>query len=472
MQPIPQRLVEQIERRLRQRRVHGLAIVAFDLDGPRFGGGVGFADLHRGELVSADTVFRVASVSKLLTNAVVLKAVGDGLLDLEEPVNDRLPEAQRIVDQQGAPTTAPLRSFLSHASGLPPSIRGADLGNPALTRLANGAAPASLAEAVTGLRVERPAGERIVYANSGMNVVGFLAGLAYGTSFEDAAWERILDPLGMARSAFSTHRIGPGVATPYGSITPPAVSSKSAAAMQLVATPMGGLTTTASELSRFGRMVLGGGTLEGDRVLAADLVAEATTLQITNHPDLEQGYGLGFKARRWRGRRLVGHDGNMPGVAAKVWLAPDDGVGVAVLTNGFALGIPHEVALLVIDELLGTEPPDVTAATEASAEQVREREDLARRIEGRYLVDGAAPPGFVGTLAKLTTKVQIVHEAHGLLRVEGNPGSDGPMWLRPEGDTGRYRVAAAVDHGTNAVLDDRPDGLHLWISQATLLRPA
>jgi CubicO group peptidase (beta-lactamase class C family) len=472
VQPIPQRLVESIERRLRQRRVHGLAIVAFDLDGPRFGGGVGFADLHRGELVTTDTVFRVASVSKQLTTATVLKAVGDGLLDLDQPVNDRLPKAQRILDQHGDPADAPLRSFLSHASGLPPSIRGADLGNPALTRLANGGAPSSLAEAVTGLRVVRPAGERIVYANSGMNVVGYLAGLAYGTTFEDAAWQRVLEPLGMQRSAFSTHRIGPGVATPYGSITPPAVGSKSAAAMQLVATPMGGLTTTAGELARFGRMVLGGGVLEGDSILPADLVAEATTLQITNHPDLEQGYGLGFKVRQWRGRRLVGHDGNMPGVASMVWLAPDDGVGVVVLTNGFALGIPHEVALLAIDELLGPDAIEAVPESPPTPAEVEAREVVARQLEGRYLVEGAAPPGFVGTLAKLTTKVQIIHEAHGLLRVEGNPGSDGPMWLRPEGAPGHFRVSARVDHGTNGVLDDGPDDRHLWMSQATLLRPA
>ena len=472
MRPIPQPLVEQIERRLRQRRVHGLAIVAFDRDGPRFGGGVGFADLARGELVTTDTVFRVASVSKQLTTSVVLRAVGAGLLDLDQPVHDRLPAEQRIVDAEGRPATIPLRTLLSHSSGLPSSLRGADLGNPVLTRLANGGTPTSLAEAVTGLRVERGAGERIVYANSGLNVAGFLAGRAFDTSFEDAAWQHVLEPLGMERSAFSTHRLGPGTATPYGSIAPPAVGSKSAAAMQLIATPMGGLTTTAQELSRFGRMVLGGGTLEGERILDPDLVDAATTLEMTNHPDLEQGYGLGFKVRRWRGRRLVGHDGNMPGVAAKVWLAPDDGVGVVVLTNGFALGIPHEVALLALDELLGPAAGAAGPAAAPTPDEVADHMAFARQVEGRYHVEGMAPPGIVGTMARLTTKVRVVHEARGLLRVEDNPGSDGPMWLRPDGPPGRYRVSAAVDHGTNAVFDHRPDGLHLWISQATLLRPA
>lgn len=474
MEPIPPRLVEEIERRLRQRRVHGLAVVGFGLDGPRFGGGVGFADLGRGEPVTLDTVFRVASVSKQLTTATVLRAVADGLLDLDQPVNQQLPEAQRILDATGEPTGAPLRSFLSHSSGLPASVRGADLGNPVLTRIANGATPTSLADAITGLRVERGAGERIVYANSGLNVAGFLAGLAYDTSFEDAARQHVLEPLGMVRSAFSTRRQGPGTATPYGSIVPPAISSKPATAMQLVATPMGGLTTTARELTRFGRMVLGGGVLEGERLLPETLVAEAATRQIANHPDLEQGYGLGFKVRQWRGRTLIGHDGNMPGVSAQVWLSPADGVGVAVLTNGFALGIPHEVALLAVDELLG---PDAAAASTAPADEpgeadLRERVAFARAAEGRYQVDGFAAPGLVGTLARLTTKVELVHEARGLLRVEGNPGADGPMRLRPEGPPGRYRVAANVDHDTNAVCEDRPDGLHLWIGHATLLRAA
>ena len=140
MQPIPPRLVESIERRLRQRRVHGLALVAFDVDGPRFGGGVGVADLDRGELVTTDTVFRVASVSKQLTTATVLKAVGAGLLDLDQPVNERLPEPQHLRSAAGDPVVVPLRTLLSHSSGLPSSIRGADLGNPVLTRIANGTA--------------------------------------------------------------------------------------------------------------------------------------------------------------------------------------------------------------------------------------------------------------------------------------------------------------------------------------------
>jgi CubicO group peptidase (beta-lactamase class C family) len=469
MDPLPRHLAESLERRLRERHVHGATVVAFDRDGIRFGGSAGFADVARGEPVTTGTVFRVASVSKQLTTSVVLRAVADGRLGLDDQVNDLLPPAQQITDAEGAPATATVRTLLSHTSGLPSSLRGAVTGNTVVDRLVNGTVPTNLEEAVTGLQLVRPPGERIVYANSGMNVAGYLAARAFGTTFGAAAREQVLRPLGMDRSEFTTRRTGPGTATPYGSLAPPGVSSVSAAGMQLVATPMGGLTTTAEDLARFGRMVLSGGALEGTAVIDAELLDEATTLTTRNHPALDQGYGLGFKVRSWRGRRLVGHDGNMPGVATQVWMAPDDGVGVVVLTNGFALGVAHETSLQVLDHLLG-ESVDGPGPAPLSEAAVAAAEAFARDVEGRYQIEGFTPPGVVGTLARLTNRVRVAHEARGLLRIEGNPGSGGPAWLHPTADPGIYRIAAAVDEGTNAVFDLRPDGAHLWVAHATLLR--
>jgi CubicO group peptidase (beta-lactamase class C family) len=469
MDPLPRHLAESLERRLRERHVHGASVVAFDRDGIRFGGSAGLADVARGEPVTTGTVFRVASVSKQLTTALVLRAVADGRFGLDDMVNDLLPAAQRITDAGGGPAACTVRTLLSHTSGLPSSLRGAVTGNAVVDRLVNGTVPTDLEDAVTGLQVVRAPGERIVYANSGMNVAGHLAARAFGTTFEAAAHEQVLGPLGMERSEFSTRRTGPGTATPYGSLAPPGVSSASAAAMQLVATPMGGLTTTAEDLARFGRMVLGGGALEGTQVLDPVLLAEATTLTTRNHPDLEQGYGLGFKVRTWRGRRLVGHDGNMPGVATQLWVAPEAGVGVVVLTNGFALGLAHETSLQVLDHLLG-EPVEGPGPAPLSAAESGAAEAFADEVAGRYQVDGVVPPGVVGALARLTNRVRISHEARGLLRVDGNPGAGGPAWLHPTSAPGSYRIAAAVDEGANAVFERRPDGIHLWVAHATLLR--
>ena len=465
MDPIPVALDATIRLRLRERHTQGLALACFDADGIRFAGGVGYADLARGEPVTPQTVFRVASISKLLTTTLVLAAVDAGLIDLDEPANRYLPTDLQITTADGAPATSRVRTLLSHTSGLPAGARGADLGNPALTRIANAAPLRSLADAISGLRLVQRPGERIIYSNDAFNVAGFIAGRVFGQPFEDAARTHALEPLGMADAAFTPHRVGPGVATPYGSIVPPGVGPKPANRVRLVATPMGGLTTNVLDLARFGQMVLNGGEHGGRRILSTEVLSAATTLSVRNHPELEQGYGLGFKVRTWRGRTIIGHDGNMPGVATQLWLAPEDGVGVVVLTNGYALAVPHEIAAIALEDALGLP----SASIPGPPTDVRAWEAFGRRVEGSYELQDSQIAGLAGRVANLVAKVRLRHETAGRLRLEGNPGSDGPVWLWPDGDLGHYRVDGSVDPGANAFIEEQPDGPHLWLTHATHL---
>ncbi|HMS13404.1 MAG TPA: serine hydrolase domain-containing protein [Microthrixaceae bacterium] len=465
MDPIPATLEATIRARLRERHTQGLALACFDAGGIRFAGSVGDADLTRGEPVTPQTVFRVASISKLLTTTLALTAVDAGLIDLDEPVNRYLPVGLRITTADGAPAMSRVRTLLSHTSGLPAGARGADLGNAALTRIANAAPLRSLADSISGLQLVRRPGERVIYSNVGFNVAGYIAGRAFGQPFEEAARAHVLEPLGMIDAAFTPHRVGPGVATPYGSIVPPRVGAKPADRVRLVATPMGGLTTSVLDLARFGRMVLNGGEHGGRPIVSARLLDAATTMTARNHPELEQGYGLGFKVRTWRGRTVIGHDGNMPGVATQLWLAPDDGLGVVVLTNGYALAVPHEIAATALEHALGLPPvpaPDPPA-------HVRAWEHFGRRVEGRYELQDSQIAGLAGRVANLLAKVRVRHESAGRLRLEGNPGSDGPVLLWPDGELGHYRVDGYVDPGANAFIEEQPDGPHLWLTHATHL---
>lgn len=464
---LPSHLHVAAERLLRSESVHGAAIAAFDRDGVRFAGGVGLADVVRREPVRPTTVFRVASISKLFTATLVLRFAEQGRVDLDAPVNDALPAHLHLLGPDGSPGDAPLRSVLSHSSGLPSGIRGAELANPYLSHLANQGRVRDLEHAIAGLRFVRPCGDAVVYSNPGYNVAGVVAAHAAGDTFERAATTHVLSPLGMVDSEFVPARSGPGVATPYGGVLPPRPGTRPASGPRLVATPMGGLITNVVELSRFGRMVLCDGTLDGVRLLDEATVATATSLEATNHPGLEQGYGLGFRVRRWRGRTVVGHDGNMPGVATQMVLSPDDGVGVVVLTNGFPLSVPHRLAEATLAEVLQADdaerPPAATG--EALARQVQ----LARRAEGTYRLLDAAPPGVIGRANDAMTRVRVLAGEHGSLRVVGNPGSHGEALLRPEGEPGHFRVEAGVDNGTDAVLESRADGVHLWMGPVTHL---
>lgn len=463
-QDVPNAIADAITGQLAERGTNGLAIAAFDAEGTLYSGGFGLADVGRREEVSPETVFRVASVSKLLTTATALRAVEAGRVDLDAMVNTLVDGPQRITDRSGTPSLATLRSLLSHSSGLTSSVRGNTVGPKGtgriVDRISNGPGRVrDLRDAVTGLRVDREPGDRVVYANSGMNMVGYLAARAFETSFEEAARREVLEPLGMSSSAFESHRLGPGAATTYGRISPPAVGPTPASRLRLIATPMGGLSTTVGDLARFGRMVLGQGLVDGQRLLAKETVAEALSIQARNHPDLEQGFGLGFRLQNWRGHRLASHDGNMPGVSSRLVLAPDAGVGVVVLTNGFALGVPHQVAMLAMEELLGG-PPEPAPVGQSPAND---------HLVGKYRLQSAVPPGFLNVAAQLTRPVTITKEPSGALRVVGNDGADGWMRLHPTNDPNRFRIEARVDDGTNAVAERGPDGLRLYLSYCTTL---
>ncbi len=469
MDPLSDHLRHTIETRLRERGVFGLAVCGFDADGIRFAGGVGYADLERAEPVGTRTVFRVASVSKLLTTTLLLTLVGRGEIELDRPVNEYLPRDLHVTDAQGAAATSTLRMLLSHTSGLPFGIRGAALRNPALSYVANGGRVGNLRDAVSGLRIVNEPGERIVYSNPGFNLAGHLAAVRLGVPFETAARDRVLAPLGMADAAFTPQRQGAGVATPYGTVIPPSVGTKPLKDVRLVATPMGGLTAHVEDLARFGQLVLGVGGVGGSQVVDRQLFAEAATLSARNHPDLEQGYGLGFKVRAWRGRRIIGHDGNMPGVASQLLVSPDDGVGVVVLTNGFALALPHEVASLALEELVGLTPEPVPGSPTAPPADRSTLEDFGRLVEGSYRLRDSTPPGLATQATEAFTRVRLTHEVDGRLRVDGNPGADGVAWLLPHRRVGSFRLAGHVDGGTSAVIEERPDGWHVWAGYGTHL---
>src|SRR5690606_18892018 len=114
-------------------------------------------------------------------------------------------------------------------------------------------------------------------------------------------------------------------------------------------------------------------------------------------------------------------------------------------------------------------PRPATAA--ADAERHR-RVAEGRRVAGTYRLRDASAPGLAGRFDDLRQRVVLTHESDGVLRVDGHPGADGTMWLHPTDEPGRYEAAARVDDGTGAVIEDRPDGVHVWLGHATHLHRA
>ena len=308
----------------------------------------GLADREAGTPATTKTVFPAASVSKLLTAALVMQQVEKGRLALDTPANRYLEPALRIRDRNGAEVPAKLRQLLNHTSGLPVAWGGIHFNTDD--------PPVSIEEHLRDrLRIINPPGDRIVYANDAFALAGLLAARAAACDFETLAQASLLGPLGMSSSSFAP---GPALrerlAAAYGT-TWGADSRTDHADVGAVA-PAGGLVTTAGDLARFTRLVLAGGEIDGSRLLQPESVREMLRLQVRSHPELDEGFGLGFAVREGPGRRTAWWDGSLPGAASRLLVLPEEGVGVILLSNLAGNGPVNVLSSDIVDVLLGEEP--------------------------------------------------------------------------------------------------------------------
>jgi hypothetical protein len=112
---------------------------------------------------------------------------------------------------------------------------------------------------------------------------------------------------------------------------------------------------------------LGGGQPDGTTVIAPETLRRQHAPQMLIPEDrtfpasTRHGYGLGWLIGRYRERRLAAHAGGIDGYIAECMLLPDDGIGVAVLTNASSGWVAPVAAYRVLDELLALEPIDWSA---------------------------------------------------------------------------------------------------------------
>ena len=111
-------------------------------------------------------------------------------------------------------------------------------------------------------------------------------------------------------------------------------------------------------MARYALFQLGDGTVSGQRIVSAPMMAELHRPEIAVGtlwrfgPVQDLHYALGWFTGEYRGVRLVYHNGANPGFRAAIILAPSAGDGVVLLTNGESDRFVGEAALRLFEELL------------------------------------------------------------------------------------------------------------------------
>lgn len=281
--------------------------------------GYGHRDLARSEPLAPDAIFRVYSMTKLVTSVAVLQLAEDGTIGLDEPVARWLPEFSSLAVYDGGGADAPrrrplkrpltVRDLLIHAAGF--AVGGAD--DPDAVAILHRAeleeSPdlADYCRRLAGVPLATDPGTRFNYDGVQYVVLSRLVEAASGQPFDRHLEERIFRPLVMRDTGFAVPgpqrvRIAEMTTTDAGGkLVAPEWSRSFAAGEPLNRYPSGagGLYSTADDFLRFGRMLLNGGELDGARILHPGSVAAMFENQLPrlDPPATEfrpgEGFGLG-----------------------------------------------------------------------------------------------------------------------------------------------------------------------------------
>jgi CubicO group peptidase (beta-lactamase class C family) len=266
--------------------------------------GYGQADDENDTTVSPDqTLFRAASVSKLVTATAVMQLVERGGLNLDADINTYLTRFQ-LESTYPSPITA--RHLLTHTSGVEDRLFGNTVSN--ADRLV------SLGDyfAAHVPRRTRPPGEQIAYSNTGVALAGHLVEAVSGLPFE----EYVFQPLGMHRSSFRQ---------PYPAHLAPDVVPSGADGGAMLLYPSGSMINTVADMGRFIAAHLNGGRLGDARILSEETVREMHRQQFTGHARMP-GIAYGFFENHTNGKRVLFHTG-LSGHQSLLCLLPEADVG-------------------------------------------------------------------------------------------------------------------------------------------------
>ena len=365
-------------------RRHGLgggalAVVSRD-DEPDFEC-AGLADAKTARPIDTDTVFRIASISKTMTAIGIMQLRDRGLLDLDDPVNKHL---STITVEPPAGEAVTFRHLLTHTSGIGELARVSDV----VRREAWGqgkprTGPADLACIYGGtLHTDVPVGTKWAYANHAFAVLGQLVEDISGEPFAEHMRSHLFDPLGMQHTEYQrTDRTADRLATGHHWVLS---RFRPVNDYDLVLYGPGSVLSAVTDMAGYAAW-LAGRPVEREP-LARDTLAEMMAPQFSVHPRLP-GMGLAFWIDHLGPHRLAGHDGNVPGFASGLLVAPDDGVGVVALTNTSSAMGAHLLARAALREVLGL-PDEVEELTASTVVDLPNQwEDLV----GHY----APAPGFL-----------------------------------------------------------------------------
>lgn len=335
---------ELVPRLMRKTGVPGVAVGIVQGDEVLYAKGFGVRTLGKSARVTPQTVFQLASVSKVIGSTVIAKQVSDKVVSWTDPVSPRFPAF--VLADPYVTAHATISDLYAHRSGLPDHA-GDKLEDLGFTR-------EQIFERLRYIPLE-PFRASWAYTNYALTAAAESVAAAAGLSWEDLSEKALYAPLGMrstssrfadflkASNRASTHvRENGRWAAKYLLDTDPA-------------TPAAGVSSSVADMTKWLRLQLGGGTFDGRRLISeqallptrSPIVPVAPPSSLTARSSF---YGLGlFVSYDATARLHIEHAGQFQGLSTLVSLTPDTNLGIVILTNARPVGLSEAVAATFFD---------------------------------------------------------------------------------------------------------------------------
>ena len=326
-----------------ERNIAGMTVAVTDSKGVVYMEAFGVDNMDRPHIkAEPDSVFRIASVTKMFTGSLIMKLCEQGKVELDAPVKQYLPWLK--LRKSAATETLTVRHLLTHTGGF--------FGDGAWTSKEGTCDESGIEQSLRTLlpwiELKALPEEKVhIYSNIGFALLGQIAAAVTGKSYSQAVEDSILKPLGMTRSTYDFY-----IAATY-PYSCPHVRCEDGTLKTVhdlrrgsLYTASGGLYSDAADLCKFARMFLRRGISDsGERVLSEDSVS----LMQGKHAPRDNGDWYGYaKVVHPLGDRVVyGHGGSNLPYNTGVYYDYKTGLGVVVLMNTEAadlrVGIPEMI---------------------------------------------------------------------------------------------------------------------------------
>lgn len=312
-----------------------------------YSAGFGKRSAANGPAVDANSLFNIASCSKAFTAAAMAALVEDGKLKWDDKVTDHLPGFR--LEDPWVTAQLTLRDLLCHRSGLATFYGD-------LLWYGTTYTDEEILARLRHIKLLNEFRSQYGYQNNMYMVAGLVIQKVSGKTWEQFVTDRFFVPLGMSNTRSSNDVLSAGQNIAFGHI-----NGKQQEIFDFNGTkPAASIYSSVEDLSKWCRMWLAGGSFNGKQILSKESIRTIQSMHIPLgvSPNSEswgihfRGYGLGWNLFDYAGRKVVEHDGGMPGYISKVCLVPEENLGIVLLNSGMDFYINDALRFKLLDLLL------------------------------------------------------------------------------------------------------------------------